>query len=497
MLHEAVTASDANQALAAFEALASSSSWLPAPERWLYNGLASLLVTQPMAQARVLAHMRQRGVSRDETTLTLEVRGLVQSGSLDAAVDLLTSSDETVSPRLRTYTELLHALAEHKLLERCGVLQDRLASRGLELNDEGLLVELAVLAAGQGEAAALHHNLTALQATKAALQPDSLRTLERGLSGGGATATARLTSLSTDGVCGGCGERLGPLALAPETHEVVCSRLRSAVRSLGDAALTDFDAFDAFVTARRFDVVVDGANAAYRHQNFEGGKFSFEQVEAARVALSARYASGGGASGGGGAAGAQPLLLLPQRYLAADRVPNHARSAALAAARAPTAAADAPAAPAEPSSAVSEADAALVRSWRASGSLWAVPDAVDDDYYWMLAVLRAGATAVVLTNDQMRDHKFMLALTHQQQREFARWQSRHVASFGFSHASMAGKPPPSLLLQEPPRVAQQIHHNERTGSWHLPSAAEGEAGAVCKDAWLCVQSGGEAKGESG
>lgn len=63
---------------------------------------------------------------------------------------------------------------------------------------------------------------------------------------------------------------------------------------------------------KAFTVVVDGPNVAYARQNFEGGGFSFHQIDLCVTELLAR--------------GEVVMVLLPHKYLQA-KIPNHAKFA--------------------------------------------------------------------------------------------------------------------------------------------------------------------------
>ena len=399
------------------------------------------LCKEPQAQARIIRHMRALGVQRDEATLSLELRGLLRQGRVDEAFELLVQAED-VTPRTRTYTDVLHRLCENRMIERATMLQDLMQRRGLQLDDETLLVSLSVLSSQSADRAAMAHNLQALQACRTALQATSAHAFLSSTPPVGRTA-----SLSPHGTCSACGECLQRLTLAPEDRRLILNELRSAVDATGRAAQADFADFDEFLTRRRgaFSYVIDGANVAYRNQNFPGGRFSFVQVELARTALQARCPRR-----------SEPLLLLPQRYLAAERIPNHAHAAYRTRSSSQE----------SHSSEVTDEDAALVFEWRKRGSLWCVPDDANDDWYWLHAAIRASDVSDeshdergqplirVLTNDEMRDHAFMVSLTPRLRRNFVRWKARHMCRFHFSHGARghpcSDEPPPSLIMEEPP-----------------------------------------------
>mmetsp|Transcript_20192 Transcript_20192/g.47390 ORF Transcript_20192/g.47390 Transcript_20192/m.47390 type:complete len:205 (-) Transcript_20192:132-746(-) len=116
----------------------------------------------------------------------------------------------------------------------------------------------------------------------------------------------------------------------------------------------------------------------------KGGTLKFEQIVAMVEALRTRHKL------------QRPLVLLHEKYLKA------------AAASAPEC-------------------AAYFDSLREAGLLFATPHGANDDHYWLYAALNGeGARkCLVVSNDQMRDHRFdMLAPSC-----FERWRERHVVGY--------------------------------------------------------------------
>ena len=114
-----------------------------------------------------------------------------------------------------------------------------------------------------------------------------------------------------------------------------------------------------------------------------------------------------------------------------------------------------------------------MRSWLSRDLVWACPEGSNDDWYWMYATVVGGAEARVLTNDEMRDHCFGMAAP----RFFPRWKARHVVRFNFSHGEAAGRPMPTLALEQPPAYSREIQSDG--GDWHFPPTASSNA------EWLC------------
>ena len=63
-------------------------------ETRIYHKLLALLIDLPADWARVRQQMRESGAERDETTVTLELRGLVHAGELDEAISCAVSAQQ-------------------------------------------------------------------------------------------------------------------------------------------------------------------------------------------------------------------------------------------------------------------------------------------------------------------------------------------------------------------------------------------------------------------
>lgn len=95
--------------------------------------------------------------------------------------------------------------------------------------------------------------------------------------------------------------------------------------------------------------------------------------------------------------------------------------------------------------------------------MWVCPEGSYDDWYWMLATIILGAEVRVVTNDEMRDHAYLLlegagggGVRQQRRRDFLRWKARHVIHFAFEHGAVKDRVDPELELCEPPRFSVEI-----------------------------------------
>ena len=144
----------------------------------------------------------------------------------------------------------------------------------------------------------------------------------------------------------------------------------------------------------------------------------------------------------------------------------------------------------EPSTeAVTAEQRVLVDGWREANVLWAVPDEMADDLYFMYAMTLLGPHARVLTNDELRDHRARMGLDADR---FARWKARHVVNFDFARARGSEGPlAQQLLLEEVLCYTREIQTNG-DGAWHLPAKlppTSPSQGPKMRSEWewLCVR----------
>ena len=458
-LNACVKASDADGAMQLFEQqvffekqqqLAAEVSKL---DKYAHATLLALLSAQrrPDDCDRVYQSMLDRGIESDERTVTLRVRMLCTSGRHQAAFDCLAEAEAAAGLELkqRTYATLLQGLCEYSEAMRAHSLLARMRDELAMAPGESEYLSMAVLClggGGGGDGAELERWLHALQESTAQLSQGSLERLQAALNGS-TSYKAVLTSIDEQGVCASCGTVLESLALTTDQAAQLSAGLLSAAAARDAGHSADLLRFAEWAKMRSFRYVIDGANVGYRNQNFDGGGFSFEQVELMRRELCRLDPDH------------EPLLVLPAHYFDEASVPNHSKANSLN---------DALCQP------VMAADAVIAAKWTALGSLWKSPPGANDDWYWMIATVIAGKDARVLTNDHMRDHSTAMALPPY----FHAWKSRHTVSFDFSHATAAGRPEPKLSLIKPPSFSHEIQRTAG-GAWHFP-------GPAAKN-WLCAR----------
>eukprot|EP00966_Prymnesium_polylepis_P070058 1628788-Prymnesium_polylepis.1 len=197
---------DAKHAMELFEHHAGAGTALPVPA---YHTLLSLLDLDDASRAkRVRRHMRDNKVPADETTVTLEVRALVQQGDLAGAVDGLRSAEaEGISPKHRTFSALLHALCERGDVD--AALSVLAQMRRIRVDpDEVDLVQTAALMASVRDDAAVEAALRALQELAPRLRRSSLDTLQSALDEPSKGHRAAIGTVNPSGKCSSCGARV-------------------------------------------------------------------------------------------------------------------------------------------------------------------------------------------------------------------------------------------------------------------------------------------------
>lgn len=173
--------------------------------------------------------------------------------------------------------------------------------------------------------------------------------------------------------------------------------------SLGDSHETKF-------------VYSDGANVGYYFQNFEQGRFSFHQIQFVVDSLEAM--------------GENTLVILPRKYTQNSFMLTNSSGTRR--------------------QSLTQREKDIRNRLISSGKAYVVPPSSLDDYYWMYASVSGqgekwtcdqqyvspnnaegrwpGIRPMLVSNDQMRDHKLSLL----EPRLFRRWYSNFIVNFTFS-----------------------------------------------------------------
>ena len=123
-----------------------------------------------------------------------------------------------------------------------------------------------------------------------------------------------------------------------------------------------------------------------------------------------------------------------------------------------------------------------------SGKLYVTPRMVQDDHYWMLASISEqvssrrgrslevpaddpqgrwpGARPVLISNDQMRDHKMNMI----EPRLFRRWYSSHIVNFNFTGFVDSKQFDDEIVFSPADFFSREIQGNktDQVITWHFP-----------------------------
>eukprot|EP00934_Nitzschia_sp_Nitz4_P004729 Nitzschia sp. Nitz4//scaffold205_size38804//13404//16468//NITZ4_007642-RA/size38804-augustus-gene-0.50-mRNA-1//1//CDS//3329541507//4719//frame0 len=281
------------------------------------------------------------------------------------------------------------------------------------------------------------------------------------------------------GICRQTGAQLRLLTLDDERREYVHDRLLEMARlsynevSLSkkrkqadaDYGYTQLEKFSKWLDTRSgepFTAIIDGANVGYHG----GADIQYAQIESMFNSLKEM--------------GENPLVIMPYRYtIPLFKLPSRNMVVQL-----------------------TDQDMGLVRSLRKSGHLYVAPKMCHDDYYLILASVSnqtnargensihvpvdnsdgrcPGLRPIVVTNDQMRDHRLKLL----GQREYRRWLSCHVVTYDIERTQ--GDPwgaKPAVELHPADFFSREIQQNPTTSegvtAWHIPVTEWEEPSRYC------------------
>jgi len=160
--------------------------------------------------------------------------------------------------------------------------------------------------------------------------------------------------------CPNCGDYLKPMCLSEEEkHRVRIALMKIATTNSLNHCKNLLAYSEWLNSLEEFKFIVDGANVAYNRQNFNGGKFSYQQIELIVKKIQADYP------------GDRILVVLPYPY-AQKIVPNsvHSERRRL--------------------TYLTDADLAILDWLQKENMLFVTPQGSDDDWYWMYATVSEG-----------------------------------------------------------------------------------------------------------
>lgn len=219
-----------------------------------------------------------------------------------------------------------------------------------------------------------------------------------------------------------------------------------------------------------FTTIIDGANVGYFMQNFENGRFSYHQVMFVVDHLER--------------IGETPLVILPYKYSRQHFYITIGAGGSLGSRK----------------QRLTKSEIAIRDQLIQTRKLFIVPRGFLDDYYWILASLSKqtvsrkgrdlfveplnaegrwpGGRPVLVSNDQMRDHKVGML----EPRLFRRWYSNFIVNYSFAgfindHCISDG-----IQFSPADFYSREIQGNKLNGAvaWHFPILDT-------EDEWFCLR----------
>lgn len=230
--------------------------------------------------------------------------------------------------------------------------------------------------------------------------------------------------VDSEGNCSPYGGQLKAIDLEDEEY----IQFKNAVAQLAQKQERNKNDFRNFVTWLEengpFELVIDAANVAFYGQNFETGGFSFDQVHSILQRLGKDHSE------------LNPLVVL---HVNRTKQPAAQTGSAKK----------------------------LLAQWKDEKRFYAVPHGSNDDWYWLYAAIAGGPNALIVSNDEMRDHIFHLLSP----RFFKRWKERHQLRYHF------GGNPSKLELYFPSSYTACVQKLE-TGAWVFPCVDNSWSAAI-------------------
>lgn len=327
-------------------------------------------------------------------------------------------TDAGHSIRHRSYAPLLAKACEQGDMEQTKSFYREMASKENMLEDEDSTVVLEALAAKAGSDREFALEVLQASETRATSVPSARFVSAAAAALGGAAAALEFKPLLDSHTCAHCQQQLRSVDANEATVLALIKDTASLAPTQNDAKRREWEQFLQWEQAHlaEFDCIVDGANMAYFRSSAPGTDHDEPKYEHADVMMDHLVAQG-----------RKPLLFFHARHFKHNGIPKP-----------------------------------IVSKWKAK--TYIVPHGHNDDVFWLYFALRMSVKnpqAWLITNDQMRDHKFEMINTSS---AFARWRERHQVAYDFIWDARAKAIVPGVFPPLPYSV--QVQH---TGSkWHFP-----------------------------
>ncbi|OQR97935.1 hypothetical protein ACHHYP_09428 [Achlya hypogyna] len=343
----------------------------------------------------------------DETCYSALARLCAQQHATDRAEGVLAELEEAqVLPKLRTFSPLLIEYAASDRLADAWRIYEKIVSHGLEATE----TEYAALlhaAARVKDADMVYKILDIFMDVILEPQESTWEVLREWFTSDG--WTVETGTVDESGVCSVTGSTLESVELSEAKQAALMTKVEGLVCT-SDERTEQWAAFKEWLdTNGPFDVILDAANIGYFSQNYEGGGFSYRQIQRVLSAYQAR--------------GKKVLIVLHKRRTSDRQVPEDLRP--------------------------------LVQAWRDDGVMYNCLPGNNDDWYWLYAAVKLGGRTLVVSNDEMRDHHFQMIHNV----DFHRWKERHLVHYDKD----AGR----FIFDEPRVYSKRSQHLAK--SWHFPT----------------------------
>ncbi|OVA20329.1 Pentatricopeptide repeat [Macleaya cordata] len=399
--------------------------------------------------------MCREKIPLNEAALTSVARMAMSMSDGDMAFEMVKKIKELgINPRLRSYGPALFTFCNNGEIEKAFKVEEHMLENGV-YPEEPELEALLKVSVENGNGDKVYHILHKLRTSvrqvsvstadlierwfesKAASRVGKRKWVQRLImeaieNGGGGWHgqgwlgkgkwTVTRTSVATDGVCEGCGEKLVTIDLDPlETENFAKSVACIALKREKNSSFQKFQKWLDYYGP--FEAVVDAANVGL----FTQRRFSLSKVNAIVNGIRQKLPSK-----------KWPLIVVHNKRISGDRMEEPANKT-------------------------------LIEKWKNADALFPTPTGSNDDWYWLYAAIKF--KCLIVTNDEMRDHIFQLLGND----FFPRWKERHQVHFNFGDGG------PEFYM--PPPCSVVIQESEK-GHWHIPIASETDSER--ERTWLCV-----------
>ncbi|DAZ94852.1 TPA: hypothetical protein N0F65_012541, partial [Lagenidium giganteum] len=365
----------------------------------------------------------QKSASVDESTFSALIKICSKAQDFATCHTVFERLEErSVNPKLRTFSPMLAAYSETGALDKCLWVQAKAKEHGIGLAEPDFVHLLRVCVQTQN-AEAFYNILDEFVDTILQPGPDAWEVLKAWFQSEAAREDGKgwrceVGTVSTEGICSITGDQLQSLELSDEQTEALLAKIQDLVRT-DEKRTSQWQEFVAWLDAQeRFDVVLDAANIGYFNQNFDGGCFTYTQIERVLQHYQTQ--------------GKKVLVVLHKRRTSDDQVPPSFR--------------------------------ATIKQWAEAGIMFNCLPGNNDDWYWLYAAVKLRGRTLVVSNDQMRDHHFQMI----HNKAFVRWKERHQVHYEITDHRLKLHEP-AVYSARPQRVGR---------NWHFP-APDGSSQWLC------------------